>query len=153
MRAPLLATLRGPLVALSAVGCADAAPPCATGALLLGYACPSHPRPRELPMTTLRTPYAPPALRAASLGLLITSALALSIGACVGDDPTSAGAPDAAAADATSGADAPTPPIDAAPPCASTARTDAPFDVDPGLGRLEDPRQGPARAGRVAADA
>jgi hypothetical protein len=74
-------------------------------------------------MTTLR--YAPLALRAASLSLLVTSSLALSIGACVGDDPTSATpAADATASDSAP-TDAATTPSDATPPPTDAATADA----------------------------
>lgn len=75
-------------------------------------------------MTTLR--YAPSALRAASLGLLVTSSLALSIGACVGDDPTSATATPDAATTTTAPSDGATPPpSDATPPPVDAAKPDA----------------------------
>lgn len=76
-------------------------------------------------MTTLRSRTSRSFPRAACLGLLLTGSLALSVGACVGDDPTSApSSPDAAAVDAST-ADVATPPNDATPPPNDASTADA----------------------------
>ena len=74
---------------------------------------------------TLRSRTSRSALRAAGLGLLLTVPLALSAGACVGDDPTSAPPDDAATSTAPTATDAATPPVDAATPPSDAAKADA----------------------------